>query len=417
MIPSIHTFLEDTKLLEACGKIMKRLLPSSCRTSLQQEFSQLHNGQTYWWLQTAEAEGKRLDEGSSEAARNNAYRSLCLYAIRHFPEMLCQPLRKDPTAPKPPVPSPELIWWYKLTHFAVASGYTGIDQTYSNAEEADYRSIEAFIPQVRPAQLYPAEMKPMAQQLVDVLSTTRGDVMKDAEMKDLGNLQGIKCRPGIKYRCGVPFASAFRQDREVLFLTHIDLNSQQHQRDYMGSFDVQRDVFHSFFGESDAAQTYLQPDTGGGHHAHSYNTDDFNSTRPPEPNSMEDNPLVSDPNELVTQPDGGQSYPDRVSRTQAIEVFRQQRGSPPYRDLLVLVQESEEAFRVHDFRRDDMAALRGIVQDGVEYQVPDKNHVNRVRLTNPTDFAQESLILVAKHQYATGIRRAIEGGDQMDQGP
>lgn len=46
IISSIHTFLEDTKILEPCAKIMKRLLPTVCRTLILQEFGQLHNGQT-----------------------------------------------------------------------------------------------------------------------------------------------------------------------------------------------------------------------------------------------------------------------------------------------------------------------------------------------------------------------------------
>ena len=54
VIPSIHTFLEDTKYLEPPARILKELLPGKCKGSMSQHFSALHSGQTKVKVQTSE---------------------------------------------------------------------------------------------------------------------------------------------------------------------------------------------------------------------------------------------------------------------------------------------------------------------------------------------------------------------------
>lgn len=46
VIPSIHTFFEDTKYLELPARILKELLPGKCKGSMSQHFGALHSGQT-----------------------------------------------------------------------------------------------------------------------------------------------------------------------------------------------------------------------------------------------------------------------------------------------------------------------------------------------------------------------------------
>ena len=54
VIPSIHTFLEDTKYLKPDARILKKLLPGKCKDSMSQHFSALHSGQTKVKMQTSE---------------------------------------------------------------------------------------------------------------------------------------------------------------------------------------------------------------------------------------------------------------------------------------------------------------------------------------------------------------------------
>ncbi len=54
IIPSLYTFLEDTKYLEPCAKVMKCLLPAKSKGSIRQAFRQHHTGQTQCLIQVAE---------------------------------------------------------------------------------------------------------------------------------------------------------------------------------------------------------------------------------------------------------------------------------------------------------------------------------------------------------------------------
>ena len=252
IIPSIHTFLEDTKLLEPPARIMKTLLPSPCKTTILREFELMHNGSTEWLLQTTETISEPQNEASSAAARHNAYRQLWLYAIRHFPAMTGQPLRKDPGKMKPPRPALELIWWNRFTQLALNCGYTGIDRKYVNDDDVDHEMVKAFLRQVRPHQVYAGNMQNEVQDLVQYIKHIRyvgvGETGEDAEMQDQEHVGaiGVPCGSDITFRCGVPFDTAFKEDQAALFLPLVD--SSQTCGEQIRSFAVKKDIFHGFFG-------------------------------------------------------------------------------------------------------------------------------------------------------------------------
>ena len=258
IIPSIHTFLEDTKILEPCAKIMKRLLPGVCRTSILQEFGQLRNGQTSWSLQTSEASYCRREEESSDRTHRGAYRQLWQYTLRHFPEMIGQPLRRDPPRTKSPLLGVELVWWYRFTALAEACGYAEVDNTYRRGEEADYQMAQTFLRQVRPPQLYGTSMGSSVQQMVDLLGKDFPPT-EGADAPPVVDTNGLKCGPNITSCYGVPLERAFRKDQKALFLENIDQDLQQGQQD-IGSFTVKQDTFHKFFGFSESS---YEPHTRG----------------------------------------------------------------------------------------------------------------------------------------------------------
>lgn len=74
VIPSLHTFLEDTKYLELGAKVMKALLPPGCKVSIHEKSSHLHNNQKHWMKETAKSGfgraecSQRQDEASGDKA-------------------------------------------------------------------------------------------------------------------------------------------------------------------------------------------------------------------------------------------------------------------------------------------------------------------------------------------------------------
>jgi Protein of unknown function (DUF3723) len=95
IIRSIHTFLEDTKYLEPCSRILKKLLPRKCKGSLSQHFQALRNDQLNVKVQTSEFVFEERELSSSSHASWLTYRQLWLLALRHFPVMDGQAPRKD----------------------------------------------------------------------------------------------------------------------------------------------------------------------------------------------------------------------------------------------------------------------------------------------------------------------------------
>lgn len=84
VIPSIHTFLENTKYLEPPARILKQLLPGKCKGSMSQHFNALHGGQVKVKVQTSEF---TFEDRTSSSGRSSwlSYRQLWLFALVTFP--------------------------------------------------------------------------------------------------------------------------------------------------------------------------------------------------------------------------------------------------------------------------------------------------------------------------------------------
>ena len=115
IIPSIHTFLEDTKYLELGAKTLKGILPVSCEYSIAQTFGALHNRQP----------GLKLQQGifirehrSGSLAQRKAYRHLWSLSLRQFPWMIGHAPKKDIRNPKPQRPNIQPRWWHELASLA-----------------------------------------------------------------------------------------------------------------------------------------------------------------------------------------------------------------------------------------------------------------------------------------------------------
>lgn len=428
IIPSIHTFLEDTKVLEPCAKIMKRLLPTACRTSILQDFGRLHNGQTSWSLQTSEASCCRREEDSSDEAHKSAYRQLWLYTIRHFPEMIGQPLRRDPPRTKSPLLGVELVWWYRFTALAEACGYAEIDKTYHRGEEADYKMAQTFLQQARPPQLYgnSTDTGSSVQQMVNLLSKDHTVLPRGTEGVDrepVVDTYGVVCGPDVASRCGVPFERAFRKDQKALFLEYIDQCSRQGQRDCVGSFMVKQDTFHSFFGSSESHSQSWANSPGPLQHR-SNEIDDFTSTRPPDVSSAEAQMIIDPPEEahlpsnpppaevnlnLLAPPVAVPRWPinQTVTRAEALRMFEElNHGRRDPDRLVILRQESIDEFTVFTFNRHDTEGISQILASarGLEFQVSDENRNKRIKLASAINIPNENVVILGDHD----VRAAYE---------
>ena len=137
-----------------------------------------------------------------------------------IPEMIGQPLRRDPPRTKSPLLGAELVWWYRFTALAEACGYAEVDNTYRRGEEADYQMAQTFLQQVRPPQLYGTSMGSSVQQMVDLLGkdfpSTEG-----ADAPPVVDTYGLKCGPDITSRDDALGRKCFRSMKAGSFSSSI----------------------------------------------------------------------------------------------------------------------------------------------------------------------------------------------------
>ena len=144
-IPSIFTFLEDTKYLEPYAKVMKTLLLSGFKGSIKAAVESRHCQKSIWKEQISEDDTILRKEISWHIAYRKAYQQLWLFSLRHFPEITgCSP-RKDPGRPKPRTPAIESSWWSRLAALAADCGFVGLSGLSANSDSADAKMARDFL--------------------------------------------------------------------------------------------------------------------------------------------------------------------------------------------------------------------------------------------------------------------------------
>lgn len=243
-IPSIHTFLEDTKYLEPCSKVMRLLLPTKLETTIRRSFHIMHNGQARLRIQTGESSSQEQDEPTSEMSEWKGYRQLWLFTMRHFHEMTTHAPRLDGLKMKAPRSEGELIWWCHLHDLARSSGYVDVCAQIQSTAEADMQMSADFLRRVRPKSMYDLSgdaSDRIVHEMVKLFQQVKPSPPLIEERYKLP-----RCPTDIAHRCGVPFEQSFSEVRNCLFLPQI--YGAPERQDYFTSFDVKRDMFYRFFG-------------------------------------------------------------------------------------------------------------------------------------------------------------------------
>jgi hypothetical protein len=252
VITTIHTFLEDTKYLEPCTRILKKLLPGKSKGSLSQYFNALHSGQPNVKVQITEftLEDRTL---SGSHASWLLYRMLWLFTLRHFPVMDGQAPRKDIGKQNTWRPGLEFRWWVELSALALNNGYRRIRQLYRDRKAADISVIEECVQRILPSNYYKVDQELMRRK-VKLINEIIGDIARVEAVITTPELTSAydNCRPDISDRCGRPRVGALQSDEDYLFFDHIYSTSYDTTpRQYLTSFAITRDFFHSFFGTAE----------------------------------------------------------------------------------------------------------------------------------------------------------------------
>ncbi len=211
IIPSLHTFLEDTKYLEPCAKIMKSILPVRFKGSIRQAFTHQHNGCLDWSEQCSENTQIPRSSNSGFQARWHSYRQLWLFAWRHFPVMTGQAPRKDARkAQQENGNELQCGWWHEFLSLASACGYGSLRNMYPDADEM---TVREFLRNARPPQFYRLDEDHLKDKIRDVravLANIQRRPSENVTPQLSSNYQS--CGPDIAFRCGRPFERSFKDD-------------------------------------------------------------------------------------------------------------------------------------------------------------------------------------------------------------
>lgn len=265
IIPSLHTFLEDTKYLEPCAKIMKSILPPGFKGSVSDGFTHQHNGCFDWCEQLCEDHRACRRSSSGLQARWHSYRQLWLFTWRHFPVMIGQAPRKDDRKAQGGGKELQCGWWHELSKLASTCGYGNMRNMYPDVDELMFRD---FLRNARPPQFYRLDEEDIKDK-VKHLKALLADIQRRPSETETPALSS-DCKAfgsDITSRCGRPFEQSFKDDAPYLFLQHVyhdcGRGAEHCRKRYLTTFAVKRDIFCAFFGDAATPDTTIQGSDAG----------------------------------------------------------------------------------------------------------------------------------------------------------
>jgi len=248
IIPSLFTFLEDTKWLEPSVKVMRSILPPNCRESTYTAFSRMFLGRDQ---QDGTVPVLNRDQcwssvkGNEKAAVDCGYRQLWMFSWRHFPDMVAIAPRKDSGKAKPPIKSLNEQCLHRLAQLADKLGFDSPQLKRLIAQDPDVKMASAFLQQARPVEYYSISTDISISSVTQICNILRGITSERAsKMADIGLTPNEE--PATEYRCGRPYEGSHSSTKSWFFPSDIYKTNSSG----ISHFTVNCDIFRAFFGFS-----------------------------------------------------------------------------------------------------------------------------------------------------------------------
>jgi len=247
---SFYTFTRDFIYFEACMIALKGLQPEGYGGTMFEGFLECYMPDQTGSYNAQVAEDifeRRHEDGDSMGI---CYRQLFLAVMCDFPSLTSlRPYQdnKKEKAKSSGVESERLI---NLAHLAVKLGFKNkeIMTLYTQAGANRYRIVtEEFLSQLQPLDRYNIDTETnmsVAQNVSDRISNASA-IRMSIEAQLTTDLEKLPK----KFRCSRPSYKRYLSDRQLLFLGNI-YQQEAVPRSYATSFAMQRDIFLSFFGET-----------------------------------------------------------------------------------------------------------------------------------------------------------------------
>ncbi|KAL8673857.1 MAG: hypothetical protein Q9168_001722 [Polycauliona sp. 1 TL-2023] len=256
-IPSIYTFLEDTKYLEPCAKVMKELLPLEAKASIRQTYERCYNDQIEVPIEVAEARFDNFTCKSAAISYRLAYLQIWLFAMRHFPVLTGHCPRKDVASAKPSTSRCDSVLRVNLYLLATKTGFENVNTRVESWDRACQEEAEKALAHFLPYPEYSIPVKKqelIARKIAYVVKGYKETVRRESS-EILAEIttddQSLDCGSHVNFRCGVPFEKTYIRDRMLLFLKTIydSFVEIPVPRRYLSSFAIKSIMVQSFFSD------------------------------------------------------------------------------------------------------------------------------------------------------------------------
>jgi hypothetical protein len=266
LIPTLSSFCEDTKYLEAISKSMRLLVQpkEKEKETIEQALRRIYRPPTSEQGRFFRQDGENLfvEVQSDEPNRfKHSVWELALKCMRGFPEMVNTSCRKDDDGAKPTITEPNAIAIHQLASLAYRLGFRS-----NKIEKILSTDPEVYEMYVAVARLEPdAERRDAARLESDAAELLR--VWKEQKSRRANvKMAPIRDPPLItdqtdqemSQRCGRPFDKAYWHDKPFLFFRWM-ADARYPQGRYITSFFVKRSVFASFFIDHETVPAATAP--------------------------------------------------------------------------------------------------------------------------------------------------------------
>lgn len=243
IIPSLHTFLEDTKWLEPAAKAVRVILFKESRLTIRKQLSD------YFVLEACRFRG--VDQ---KIAFGKAYRTLFLLALLHWAELgEVNPRRDNKNSRAPPLRS-KTESLQKLYKEAFQLGFHTPVVLDAQGVDCHRDLARAAILHVRP------DLNSVAGDIAEaVIQEVAGSLRKLDTMDECqtqkGHISTNICQPfRLFYRCGRMYEHAYHSNQVLLHAQNVyPPQDDTFSREDITPFGVSANTFRAFFGNEFAA--------------------------------------------------------------------------------------------------------------------------------------------------------------------
>ncbi|CAG7925989.1 unnamed protein product [Penicillium olsonii] len=253
LIPSLFTFFEDFKYLEACAHCIKRLC-GPINLSIWRTMSSIFippseegtatSGAADSLIQTSESTFRRQPATDMERLETG-YLQIWLYAMRHYTLMPPDPKSDDELLAKSTRAKPDERAIYEMAELAHQLGFQSTEIDALIKSSPDHQIARSALLQARKPNRYRYDSQ-YFDDLVNQIVSCFAKAVPDRPEQPQGLLADSTMK--LKSRSGEPQTRTHKQDGPLLFLD--PLNADVEVGDNITSFFVRRCVFFAFFGNS-----------------------------------------------------------------------------------------------------------------------------------------------------------------------